>query len=175
MTPGAIHEEHPFLPPPEQRDPVRRLRGRLAAPVCIITAGDDESSWTGLTVSSLVVAEGDPPLVYWLLGPATDLIDRITPTGRFLVHVCGWEHRRLADVFAGLEPSPGGMFAGRPAIQTDHGPRLEGFHGTAGCTVLSAREESYNVLVTARIDDVSTDELIDPLTYFRGGYRRLQP
>ncbi|CAN5435750.1 MAG: flavin reductase family protein [Acidimicrobiia bacterium] len=173
MTPGAIHEEHPFRPPPEQRDPVRRLRGRLVAPVTIITAGTDEAAWTGLTVSSLVVSEGSPPLVYCLFGPTTDLIERIAETERFLVHVCEAEHRRLADVFAGIEPSPGGMFAGRKATQTDHGPRLEGFPATAGCTVVSGREESYNVLVTARIDEVSADELTDPLTYFRGGYRTL--
>jgi hypothetical protein len=83
------------------------------------------------------------------------------------------EHRRLADVFAGLEPSPGGLFAGRSATQTAYGPLLSGFKATAGCTVLSGREESFTVLVTARIDEVSTDEMTDPLAYFRGGYRRL--
>ncbi len=173
MSSGAIHDEHPFIPPPEQRDPVRRLRGRLVAPVTIITAGDEPASWTGLTVSSLVVAEGRPALLYFLLGPTTDLFERIAGTDRFLIHVCEMEHRRLADVFAGLEPSPGGLFAGRDVIQTDHGPLLAGFRATAGCSVVSGREESFNVLVTARIDEVSTDEVVDPLTYFRGGYRRL--
>ncbi len=51
---GEIHDEHPFVTPPEQRDPARRLRGRLAAPVTILTAGRDRNR-TGLTVSSLVV------------------------------------------------------------------------------------------------------------------------
>ena len=173
VSSGAIHDEHPFVPPPEQRDPVRRLRGRLVAPVTIITAGNDPGTWTGLTVSSLVVAEGDPPLVYCLLGPATDLVERIAETDRFLVHVCEAEHRRIADVFAGSEPSPGGLFAGRQVTQTDHGPMLDGFRATAACSVVNGREESFNVLVTARIDGVSTDEVSDPLTYFRGGYRRL--
>jgi flavin reductase (DIM6/NTAB) family NADH-FMN oxidoreductase RutF len=173
MSSGAIHDEHPFVPPPELRDPVRRLRGRLVAPVTIFTAGDDPDGWTGLTVSSLVVAEGDPPLLYSLLGPTTDLVERIAQTGRFLVHVCEAGHRRTADVFAGLEPSPGGLFAGRQVTQTGHGPLLGGFRATAGCTVVSSREESFNLLVTARIDDVGTDEVRDPLTYFRGGYRRL--
>ena len=173
MRSGAIHDEHPFVPPPEQRDPVRRLRGRLVAPVTIFTAGNDPEGWTSLTVSSLVVAEGDPPLLYCLLGPTTDLVERIAQTERFLVHVCESGHRRIADVFAGLEPSPGGLFAGRQVTQTDHGPLLGGFLATAGCTVVGRREESYNVLVTARIDEVGTDEVRDPLTYFRGGYRRL--
>ena len=57
---GEIHEgEHPFHPPEGERDPVRRMRGRLAAPVTIITAGDDVGR-SGLTVSSLMLAEGDP-------------------------------------------------------------------------------------------------------------------
>ena len=44
---GGVHEDHPFETPDEQRDPARRFRGRLAAPVTVITAGNGERS-TGL-------------------------------------------------------------------------------------------------------------------------------
>ena len=57
---GEIHEgEHPFIRPEADRDPVRRFRGRLVAPVTIVTAGDDVGR-AGLTVSSLMLAEGEP-------------------------------------------------------------------------------------------------------------------
>jgi len=37
MSPGEIHEAQPFATLPVERDPVRRFRGRLAAPVTIVT------------------------------------------------------------------------------------------------------------------------------------------
>lgn len=169
---GHIHEEHPFATPPDLRDPVRQLRGRLAVPVTIVTAGDGDDR-TGLTVSSLVAAEGDPGLVYCLLGPDTSLLHAIESTGRFIVHVCETQHRDMSDVFAEIRPNPGGLFAGHPYEQTDYGPRLEGF-GTYGlCSLVGTSEESYSALVAGRIDDVVVHDLEDPLTYFRGGYRRL--
>lgn len=174
MDQGKIHDEHPFATPVDLRDPARQLRGRMAAPVTILTAGEGLDR-TGLTVSSLVVAEGEPPLVYCLLGATTDLYQTVEKTGTFIVHVCEAQHRTAADVFAGIRPSPGGMFAGSPVRQIDHGPVLEGFATRAACTVVSAREESYSMLVAARIDELVVGDLGDPLLYFRGGYRSLTP
>jgi len=172
MEGGRIHEEHPFATPPELRDPVRQLRGRLAAPVTIVTAGEPKER-TGLTVSSLVVAEGEPPLVYFLLAPSTDLLDIVERTKRFVVHVCGSEHREVADVFAALRPSPGGLFAGRTVTESRYGPVIAGFGSLALCTLVDMREESFSTIISGRIDDVVLDELADPLLYFRGAYRTL--
>ena len=52
-----IHHEHPFQTPADQREPARRLRGRLTSPVTIWTAYGAEGP-VGLTVSSIIVAEG---------------------------------------------------------------------------------------------------------------------
>jgi flavin reductase (DIM6/NTAB) family NADH-FMN oxidoreductase RutF len=120
-----------------------------------------------------VVAEGYTGLAYCLLGPTTDLLDVIRRTDRFLIHVCTTAHRPVADVFAGLRPSPGGLFHGLDAEQTSHGPRLPGFTTVAFCTYLTGREESYSTLVAARIDSVEAGVVDDPLLYYRGAYRRL--
>ncbi|HUF15041.1 MAG TPA: flavin reductase, partial [Acidimicrobiia bacterium] len=64
----TIHNEHPFTPGPEERDPVRRLRGRLAAPVTIVTSGAGDHR-AGLTVSSLFVVEGNPGVVHAIVTP----------------------------------------------------------------------------------------------------------
>ena len=169
---GQIHDDHPFATPSELRDPVRQFRGRMPAPVTIVTAGDGADR-TGLTVSSLVVAEGAPGLAYCLLGPTTDLLDVIERTGRFVIHVCTTAHRPIADVFAGIRPSPGGLFHGLDVEHTPHGPRLPGFTTVASGTYLMGREESYSTLMVARIDTVEAGALDDPLLYYRGAYRRL--
>jgi len=170
---GEIHEgEHPFIPPEDERDPVRRFRGRLAAPVTIVTAGD-ASERAGLTVSSLMLAEGDPGSVHFLLGPTADVYDAMTRTDRLVVHVLASKSRTLSDVFAGRRPSPGGPFVGVDTTDSAWGPVIEGISDRAYCSGISVVEHGYALLVSARIDKVAVADLTDPLVYFRGSYRSL--
>ena len=167
-----IHEEHPFATPAEERDPVRRFRGRLAAPVTIVTAGD-AGARTGLTISSLVVAEGDPARVYFLLGQATELYDAIHDTGRFVVHILEDGHRELGDRFAGLRPSPGGLFAGLDVVDGRYGPELPELGSRLHCRHESEAECTVHVLEAGIVEHTVVHELDHPLVYFRGRYRRL--
>ena len=170
---GGIHEEHPFAPTPEDRDPARRYRGRLVAPVTIVTAGDRDER-VGLTISSLVISEGQPPVVYLLVGPTTDLRYAIEETSRFVIHVAEAGHRGLADIFAGVRPAPGGPFLGLETDDSDYGPVIAMLGSRAYCTLLRASEDSYSILVAATMDRIDITNLDDPLTYFRGRYRLLE-
>lgn len=167
-----IHSEHPFLPGPEDRDEARRFRGRLAAGVTIVTAGT-ESAPTGLTVSSLLVVQGEPARAHLVVGPTTDLWSVAEETGRFIIHICRYEHRRLADVFAGLWPSPGGIFATVDTEQTDWGPVLTSLPDRAYCSYESRSEVGWSGLIVGRIDRVEVSDLEDPMVHYRSGYRRL--
>ncbi len=170
---GEIHEEvHPFATPEEHRDPVRRFRGRLAEPVTVITAGDEDDR-TGMTVSSLVVAEGEPGRVQFLTTPTADLVDVLERTGKFIVHVLESEHRAISEVFAEQRPSPGGLFAGVAVEDGDWGPTLTDVPNRAYCSGAGAAESGYSLLITAEIDRVEVAALDDPLIYFRGAYRRI--
>src|SRR5690242_17428201 len=104
---GRIHSSDPFATPEEDRSPVRRLRGRLAAPVTLWTAPGPQ----GLTVSSMLVADGDPGRVLGLIDEESELWAAIEESGRFAVAPLGPSDRQLADRFAGLMPAPGGLFA----------------------------------------------------------------
>lgn len=139
----------------------------------IFTSGD-EMTRTGLTVSSMVVVEGEPGLVQAVVGPTTDLWDLVEESGRFVVHVCAADDRDLAQVFAGLRPSPGGVFAGVDVAQSDWGPVLQRLGNRAFCTFLDKRESGYSGLVTGRIDRVAISNLTDPLVYFRGNFHGLR-
>lgn len=168
---GAVHDENPFVTPNDQRDPARRFRGRLASPVTVITAGNGEHR-TGLTVSSLAVAEGDPSRVYFLLGSTTDLFYGLEETGKFVVHVLESGDQTLADVFAGLRPSPGGKFADFPVEQTEWGPVLTEVKTRAYCTFEGGDEETFFIVAEGRVDKIELSEIEDPLVYFRGRYRK---
>jgi 3-hydroxy-9,10-secoandrosta-1,3,5(10)-triene-9,17-dione monooxygenase reductase component len=170
----VIHSDNPFVDDPDSRDPVRRFRGRLTAPVTIVTAGDAATK-TGLTVSSVVVIEGEPGMVEAVVGPTSDLWEAVAETGRFVVHICGDTHQARAEVFAGLRPSPGGVFAGLDVTESEWGPVIDDMTNRAYCTYESRRETGYSGLVTGRIDRVELTEMTRPLTYFRGRYHALPP
>ncbi|MGD2061285.1 MAG: flavin reductase, partial [Acidimicrobiia bacterium] len=82
-----IHDENPFAEPPDRRDPARRFRGRLSSPVTIVTAGGGRDR-TGLTISSLLVVEGEPAMVELVVGPTSDLWDAVAESGHFVIHIC---------------------------------------------------------------------------------------
>jgi flavin reductase (DIM6/NTAB) family NADH-FMN oxidoreductase RutF len=166
-----IHDDDPFAADPELRDPVRRFRGRLAAPVTIVTSGTDEPA--GLTVSSLNVIQGETGLIQVVVGPMSDLWSSVAQTGRFVVHICRESDRHLAESFAGLRPSPGGPFSGVSVTISEWGPVLDDLGDRAYCSLRDRAEVGYSGLITGTIDDVEAADLADPLIYFRGRYRSL--
>jgi flavin reductase (DIM6/NTAB) family NADH-FMN oxidoreductase RutF len=117
----TIHASNPFATPDDQRSPVRRLRGRLPSPVTVWTAGSGHGR-AGLTVSSMLVVDGEPGRVLGMISDEADLWTSIEETQRFAVIQLGTEDRLLADRFAGLLPAPGGPFRVGRWEQTDYGP-----------------------------------------------------
>ncbi|MFI5834299.1 flavin reductase family protein [Micromonospora sp. NPDC051300] len=168
--PGAeIHHTDPFAVPTGQRSPVRRLRGRLAAPVTLWTAPGP----AGLTVSSTLVAEGEPDRLLGLVDPESELWAAVEDAGRFAVAPLGPRHRQLADRFAGLFPSPGGLFAQDAWTETPYGPVPTDAGGWAGCRLDAAREYGWGLLVEATVETVDLREDAPPLLHHRGRYREL--
>ena len=170
---GEIHEDvHPFLTPEEDRDPVRRFRGRLAAPVTVVTAGE-ATERAGMTVSSIVVSEGYPGQVHFLAAPTADLCDVVSRTGRFVVHILETDHRDLSEIFAERRPTPGGLFADVAFEDGEWGPVLTDVANRAFCSEATAIDAGYSRLISANIDRIEAALLDDPLIYFRGRYRQI--
>lgn len=164
----TIHSEHPFAEPP---DPVRRFRGRLGGAVSLWTAGAGAER-VGLTVSSLMLANGDPARLLGLLDPDADLTEGLLATGRGVVQLLTWADRDLAEGFAGTGPAPGGVFRQGVWEQTTHGPALAG-RTRALIVVDSAVEQGWSTLVTGRIESMEILEDHDPLEHRRGRYRQV--
>ncbi|HYH35783.1 MAG TPA: flavin reductase family protein [Nocardioides sp.] len=165
----TIHRDHPFADP--EPDPVRRLRGRLGTTVSLWTAGAGKDR-AGLTVSSVMVAAGEPGRVLALLDPDADLTEVLTRTRRAVVQLLSWRHRALAEVFAGTAPSPGGPFRAGSFEDTAYGPRLDDATTWARVSLEDARDVGWSRLVTCRIDDVVTGEELEPLVHRRGRFQR---
>ncbi|WP_027862818.1 flavin reductase family protein [Marmoricola sp. URHB0036] len=164
----TIHSEHPFLDP--DPDPVRRLRGRLGGAVTLWTSGTEE--WAGLTVSSVMVAGGEPGRLIALLDPDSDLRSVLAETGRSVVQLLEWGHRDLAEAFAGQLPSPGGPFRMGEWEQTEFGPRLVSATSWAAVELESSETVGWSDLVVTRVVDVVLGDDAEPLVHRRGRYRR---
>jgi flavin reductase (DIM6/NTAB) family NADH-FMN oxidoreductase RutF len=170
----TIHSDHPFLTPEGDRDPARRLRGRLAAPVTLWTAYEGDRP-AGLPVASVLVAAGEPSRVLGLIDPDSDLYDALQRSGVFAVTVLGWQHRALADAFAGVSPAPGGPFRLAEWSSTAWGPALAEPVTWAGCRVESEPQPvGWGHLVTAVIEHVRlAEDDPEPMAYRRGRYLRM--
>ncbi len=144
----TIHSEHPFLDPEPERDPVRRFRGRLGGTVTL-WASTADGDRAGLTVSSLMVALGEPARVLALVDPDSDLAEVAGRAGTATVMLLEWHHRELADAFAGVAPAPGGPFRIGTWADSDWGPVLEGASAWAGLR-FSRRPEAGGLVAAAR-------------------------
>ena len=173
MNGGQIHDEHPFAPSPDLRDPARQLRGRLASGITLLTSGGPDKR-TGLTVSSLLIAEGEPSRIVVLVGEATDLWYAIEESGSWVLQMLGAADRALSDRFAGLRPSPGGLFVGLDVEDTKWGPTLGNLGTRAYCRLERSIETGFHRLVTGVIDQIELEDLADPLVHYRGRYRMLR-
>lgn len=161
----SIHQENPFAEPP---DPVRRFRGRIGGAVSLWTAGEGADR-TGLTVSSVMVANGDPAAVVGLLDPDSDLYAGLVATGRGVVQLLSWADRDLAEAFGGVAPAPGGPFRLGSWEQTPSGPALAG-RTHARVRYVESRDIGWSTLVVAEIEEVVIAEDPTPLEHRRGRY-----
>jgi flavin reductase (DIM6/NTAB) family NADH-FMN oxidoreductase RutF len=165
----TIHDEHPFVPPEGERDALRRLRGRLPAAVTVWAAGEGRGR-VGLTVSSFLLAAGDPARVLALVDEESDLWD--ARPERVSVNVLGADHAYLADAFAGTAPAPGGPFTLGSWSDGPWGPRLDDAVACVGVSLddVEPGHEGWGLLLRGTVDDV---DLRDgpALTHLRGRYR----
>lgn len=137
------------------------------------TAGEG-SARVGLTVSSYLVAPGEPAAVLALLDPESELVDGLRETGTAVVQLLEWQHRDLADAFGGMAPAPGGMFKMAEWEQTTWGPRLHGAPTWAGVRLAQAepRMVGWSLLVETTVEHIDIEPEEQPLVHRRGRYQR---
>jgi flavin reductase (DIM6/NTAB) family NADH-FMN oxidoreductase RutF len=172
----SIHAEHPFLPPEGERDPLRRLRGRVPAGVSVWTTADGGRR-AGWTVSSFLLADGNPAELVGLVDEEADLADLLGGSTTVVVNLLSWEQRFLADAFAGLAPAPGGPFRLATWTDTAWGPALDGAVGWVGARLRAPLGDhaGWGLLVRAAVERVELTAPDAPvLGSFRGRYRPVE-
>jgi flavin reductase (DIM6/NTAB) family NADH-FMN oxidoreductase RutF len=161
----TIHSTHPFAAEP---DPIRRFRGRLGGAVTLWTTGEGATR-AGLTISSLMVANGETATVLALVDPDSDFLEAVRETGACVVQGLSWRDRGLAEMFAGTAPAPGGAFAHADFEQTAWGPRLVSTTSWAFVTPLDEQVVGWSVVLTCRVEEAGVREETEPALGHRRG------
>jgi 3-hydroxy-9,10-secoandrosta-1,3,5(10)-triene-9,17-dione monooxygenase reductase component len=166
---GRIHSTDPFAVLEAEKSQVRRLRGRFAATVTLWTTPGP----AGLTVSSAMIADGDPGRLLGLIDEESDFWEAVSASGRFAVTPLSPDDRQLADRFAGLFPAPGGLFAAGEWEQTTYGPVPAHATTWAGCVLDGSRPCGWAMLLDGVIETVRAGSAGSPLVHYRGRYAEL--
>lgn len=169
---ASLHYGDPWAAPPAERDPLRRLRGHLVLPVTVWLADVlDAGEPAGLTVSSVLIGQGDPGVLAGLVSPLSDLAGAIQPSGApFVVHVLSGGHQRLAQHFAGELPAPPDLLGTSPSA---YGPVLDVVADRAFCRSASARPFGWSLLVEAVVEAVEVSPARNGLAWYHGTFEVL--
>lgn len=144
----------------------------MPAPVSVwTTAGDGKRD--GWTVSSLLVADGEPAEVLGLLDEDADFTDLVLTTGHCTVNLLRRGQARLADAFARIAPAPGGPFREGDWSDSRHGPRLTDAAGWLGVRLVGSAPEhaGWALLVRGIIETIEIAEDAEVLVHLQGRYR----
>jgi 3-hydroxy-9,10-secoandrosta-1,3,5(10)-triene-9,17-dione monooxygenase reductase component len=136
----------------------------------------DESDATlavGLTVSSALVSLGEPAMLAGLVSPASDLADALAanPSGRFVVHLLGGTHRRLAQHFSGELPAPPELLETRPSA---FGPVLDAVRDRIYCRVTATKPFGWSLLVEAEVEHAEVGQAGKGLAWYHGTFHVLE-
>jgi flavin reductase (DIM6/NTAB) family NADH-FMN oxidoreductase RutF len=159
--PGTTIEQHHF----------RRVCGKYATGITIVTVLDSYGAPHGMTANSFTSVSLTPPLILVSIDRKTSILDHFRKGTRFAINVLGEEHRELSSRFArsgqdrfdGVAWSPGMTGA----------PILADMLATFECEVSQMVEAGDHVVVIGEVLHATWREG-RPLLYFNSGYQELR-
>jgi 3-hydroxy-9,10-secoandrosta-1,3,5(10)-triene-9,17-dione monooxygenase reductase component len=165
---GAVGESGPRALEPAAVEPA--VAGRAEEPG---TDKADGAVAVGLTVSSTFLSQGEPAMLAGLVSTASELGDILaeSPSSRFVVHVLGAAHRRLAQHFAGELPAPAELLVTAPSA---HGPVLEAVPDRIYCRLTTRRPFGWSLLVEAEVERTEVGEAGKGLAWYHGAFHVLE-
>lgn len=156
-------------PAPVDRDTFRRLMGRWATGVSVVTAREGTQD-AGLTVNALLSVSTAPPSVLVSLTRDADSLPVIERSGRFGVSFLAADQRSLSARFADAVPAAE-KFRDVPVHRGPHGiALLDGSLGALECRVVARTSAFDHELIVGEVEyqEFGRDTL--PLLFYRSAY-----
>ena len=152
----------------------RNILGYFATGVVAVCTEKENGDRYGITINSFTSVSLDPPLVLFCLARTTDSLPAILDTKLFSVNIFAENQQDLSHQLA-KKGGPGKM-ADVPIKRGKSGALLlEGCLAYLECRLTEAHEGGDHIICLGEVLDFSEGEGREPLLYYRGSYRRLQP
>lgn len=149
----------------------RRVMGHFATGVTVITTLDAAGGPAGLTANAVSSVSLDPPLVLVCVDRKAETHACFGDSGRFAINILSDAQEAISRRFA---KSGGDKFTGLGFRSGTTGvPLLDGCIGHLECRVAHGFEAGDHTIFVGEVVGLAMDGEIDPLLYFRGGYRSL--
>lgn len=156
---------------PVAGDVLRRVMGRFATGVTVVTILDDEGNPQGFTANSLTSVSLDPPLVLVCVEHGV----RSRPCFRrdrvFAVNILGEDQEDLSRKFASKMEDKFGDVSYRPGELGP--PRLDGCIGYLECRILYEYPGGDHAIFVGQVEAARCAGDKNPLLFYGGKYARL--
>lgn len=155
---------------PIEKQEFRRVLGRFAAGVTVVTTVGDDGRPYGLTATAFTSVSLDPPMVLVCVDQRSDSHPHFHTAGVFTVNFLGVEDEHLSRHFA---VSGGDKFAEVAFRRGITGaPVLAGALAFIECRIVEIMAGGDHTIFLGQVEAADARDG-DPLLYYGGAYRRL--
>ena len=153
----------------------RKAMGAFATGVTVITV-DYEGQVQGMTANAFTSVSLDPMLVLVCVDQRARTHAHLHAKQRFGINVLAEDQEAISNYYANLPGAPQHPEqAGAHFDRTAHGtPVLHGALAYLECRLHSAQQAGDHSIFIAEVEEARVREG-DPLLYFRGNYRAIEP
>ena len=87
-------------PPAFDKRDLRHALGSFGTGVTVVTSGNKQTRFVGVTANSFSSVSLEPPIVLWSLGSASPSLDIFDATGRFVINILSLQQMDLSKRFS---------------------------------------------------------------------------
>ena len=87
-------------PPAFDKRDLRNALGSFGTGVTVVTSGNKQTRFVGVTANSFSSVSLEPPIVLWSLGSASPSLDIFDATGRFVINILSLQQMDLSKRFS---------------------------------------------------------------------------
>lgn len=152
------------------KEEFRSALGSFVSGVTVVTTRDGERRPQGLTVSAFSSLSMDPPLILVCINKNTASHNAFTESGAFVINILADDQEQISKQFASRVPNKFQDVVYHKGV--NEVPVLEGTVASIECLLVQAYEGGDHTIFVGEVQS-SVVRDGEPLSYFRGSYRRL--
>ena len=156
-------------------DTFKELMKRFASGVTLITY-ENESKYSGLTVSSFCSLSMSPPLILICIDKKIPSHNSLKNGNSFGVNICNSDQGKLAWDFANSNVDKNELILSlNHQVTSNKVPLLKDCLVSMECTIKEKYEGGDHTIFVGQIETGKFDEELEPLVYYKSGLGEFKP